>query len=201
LPEHSLLGRSSAELTAIFYCLIWNSPNLEGRAPAFISPRNRLAQFTPRHWVPFLSPLTTRRDYSGSILTRLYTGKWPPTVYLFFFNHWVMHPVARVLRTEVSTILVYLLLKHMDRTWTAQRTLILTLFLCNDYPSRPYTLWNIGFQNSQALVIVLENDNVTIPRNSNQYEMKLRKIWGFHGVVVSKCAFLSYETVSKWTST
>jgi hypothetical protein len=25
-------------------------------------------------WVPFLSPLTTRRDYGGSILTRLHTG-------------------------------------------------------------------------------------------------------------------------------
>jgi hypothetical protein len=30
--------------------------------------------YTPGHWVPFLSPLTTRRDYGGSILTRLHTG-------------------------------------------------------------------------------------------------------------------------------
>jgi hypothetical protein len=52
LPEQSLLGRSPAELTTIFYCLIWDSPNLEGQVPVFISPR---------HWVPFLSPLTTRR--------------------------------------------------------------------------------------------------------------------------------------------
>jgi hypothetical protein len=29
LPEQSLLGRSSAELTAIFYCLVWDSSNLE----------------------------------------------------------------------------------------------------------------------------------------------------------------------------
>jgi hypothetical protein len=28
LPEQSLLGRCPAELTAIFYCLIWDSPNL-----------------------------------------------------------------------------------------------------------------------------------------------------------------------------
>jgi hypothetical protein len=33
LPEQSLLGRSSAELMAIFYCLIWDSPNLEGQVP------------------------------------------------------------------------------------------------------------------------------------------------------------------------
>jgi hypothetical protein len=26
--------------TAIFYCLIWDSPNLEGQVPIFISPRN-----------------------------------------------------------------------------------------------------------------------------------------------------------------
>jgi hypothetical protein len=76
LPEQSLLGRIPAELTAIFYCLIWDSPNLEGQAPVFISPRNRVAQLYPGHWVPFLSPLTTRRDYGGCILTSLHTGHW-----------------------------------------------------------------------------------------------------------------------------
>jgi hypothetical protein len=48
LPEQSLLGRSPAELTAIFYYLIWDSPNLEGQVPVFISPRNRVAQLYPR---------------------------------------------------------------------------------------------------------------------------------------------------------
>jgi hypothetical protein len=48
LPEQSLLGRSPAELTAIFYCLIRDSPNLEGQVPAFISPRNGVAQLYPR---------------------------------------------------------------------------------------------------------------------------------------------------------
>jgi hypothetical protein len=38
LPEQSLLGRSPAELTAIFYCLIRDPPNLEGHVPVFISP-------------------------------------------------------------------------------------------------------------------------------------------------------------------
>jgi hypothetical protein len=37
-----------AALTAIFYCLIWDSPNLEGQVPIFISPRNRVAQLYPR---------------------------------------------------------------------------------------------------------------------------------------------------------
>jgi hypothetical protein len=48
LPEQSLLSRSPVELTAIFYCLVWDSPNLEGQVPVFISPRNRVAQLYPR---------------------------------------------------------------------------------------------------------------------------------------------------------
>jgi hypothetical protein len=48
LTEQSLLGRSPAELTTIFYCLVWDSPNLEGQVPLFISPRNRVAQLYPR---------------------------------------------------------------------------------------------------------------------------------------------------------
>jgi hypothetical protein len=43
LPEQSLLGRSPAELTTIFYCLIWDSPNLEDQVPVFRDPRNRVA--------------------------------------------------------------------------------------------------------------------------------------------------------------
>jgi hypothetical protein len=48
LPEQSLLGRSPAELLTTFYCLIWDSPNLESQVPIFISPRNRMAQLYPR---------------------------------------------------------------------------------------------------------------------------------------------------------
>jgi hypothetical protein len=48
LPEQSLLGGSPAELTALFCCLIWDSPNLEGQVPVFISARKRVTQFYPR---------------------------------------------------------------------------------------------------------------------------------------------------------
>jgi hypothetical protein len=41
LPEQSLLARSPTELTAIFYCLIWDSPILEGQVPVFISLRTQ----------------------------------------------------------------------------------------------------------------------------------------------------------------
>jgi hypothetical protein len=74
LPEQSLLGRSPAELTAILYCLIWDSPNLEGQVPVFVSLMNRVARLYPWALVPFLSPLTTRRDCGGGILTCLHTG-------------------------------------------------------------------------------------------------------------------------------
>jgi hypothetical protein len=41
LPEQSLLGRSLADLTTMFYCLILRSPNLDGQVPEFISPRTQ----------------------------------------------------------------------------------------------------------------------------------------------------------------
>jgi hypothetical protein len=50
-------------------------PQPGGPGPVFISPRNRVVQLYPGNWVPFLSPLTTRKaTYGGGILTRLHTG-------------------------------------------------------------------------------------------------------------------------------
>jgi hypothetical protein len=48
LPEQSFLCRSPAELTAVFYSFIWDSPNLKGQVPVFKFPRNRVAQLYPR---------------------------------------------------------------------------------------------------------------------------------------------------------
>jgi hypothetical protein len=75
LPEQSLLGPNSVELTAILYCLISDSPNLECQVPLFIPPGTEWPSYTSGHSVPFLSSLTTRRDYGGGILTLLHTGK------------------------------------------------------------------------------------------------------------------------------
>jgi hypothetical protein len=55
-PAHSLSGLSPSELNIIFYC-----PNLEGQVPIFMSLRTGWPSYTPGHWVPFSSPLTTRR--------------------------------------------------------------------------------------------------------------------------------------------
>jgi hypothetical protein len=42
------LGCKSHRTQTIFYCLIWDSPNVEVQVPIFISPRNRVAQSYPR---------------------------------------------------------------------------------------------------------------------------------------------------------
>jgi hypothetical protein len=43
----SLKGPIRTEPVTILYCLIWDSSNLEGQVPVFISPRNRVAQLYP----------------------------------------------------------------------------------------------------------------------------------------------------------
>jgi hypothetical protein len=67
LPEQSLLGRSPVELTAIFYCLIWDSL-------VFISPRNRVAQLYPRALGSLFAAFYDSQGCGGGILTRLHTG-------------------------------------------------------------------------------------------------------------------------------
>jgi hypothetical protein len=47
LPAQTFSDLSPTELTTIFYCLIWDSPNLEGQVPVFISPGKRVAQLYP----------------------------------------------------------------------------------------------------------------------------------------------------------
>jgi hypothetical protein len=49
LPEQSLLGRSPAELTALFYSLIWDSTNLEGQVPVVRSHVNAVRNFQYYH--------------------------------------------------------------------------------------------------------------------------------------------------------
>jgi hypothetical protein len=47
-PAQLLEGPSPAELVTIFYSLIWDSINLVGQVPVFVSPRNRVAQWYSR---------------------------------------------------------------------------------------------------------------------------------------------------------
>jgi hypothetical protein len=61
LASAVILGSESHEThDHILLSQIRDSPNIEGQAALFISLRNRVTQFYPKHWVPF-SPSTTRR--------------------------------------------------------------------------------------------------------------------------------------------
>jgi hypothetical protein len=64
-PAQSLSGLSPAGLNTIFYCLIWNSPTWKARSQYLYPPGRGWPSYTPGHWVPFSSPLTTRRATVG----------------------------------------------------------------------------------------------------------------------------------------
>jgi hypothetical protein len=50
-PVQPFSDLSPMGLMSIVYCLyFWDSPNLEGQVPVFISPRNRVTQLYPRAW-------------------------------------------------------------------------------------------------------------------------------------------------------
>jgi hypothetical protein len=53
---------------------IWDSPNLEGQVPVFISPRNRVAGYTPRHWVSLFVASYDSQGHGGGIRTLLHMG-------------------------------------------------------------------------------------------------------------------------------
>jgi hypothetical protein len=74
LPEQSLLDRSPAELTAIFYCLICDCPNLEGQVPVFKSPWNKVAQLYPRALGSLFVASYDSQARGGGILTRPHKG-------------------------------------------------------------------------------------------------------------------------------
>jgi hypothetical protein len=55
------LGSKSCRTQTIFYCLIWDSPNLEGQVLVLYSPGTGWPNYTPGHWIRFSLPITTRR--------------------------------------------------------------------------------------------------------------------------------------------
>jgi hypothetical protein len=74
LPEQSHLSRSPTELRSYLTVSSETPPTWRARFPYLYPPGTWWPSYTPRHWVPFLSPLTTRGDCGGSILSRLHTG-------------------------------------------------------------------------------------------------------------------------------
>jgi hypothetical protein len=66
---------SLAGLETIFYCPnSWDSSNLEGQVPIFISPKNRVVQIYPRALGSLSVASYDSHGYGGGILSLLHTG-------------------------------------------------------------------------------------------------------------------------------
>jgi hypothetical protein len=62
LASAVILGSESEGLMTIFYCLKFETPKTwRARSPYLYPPGTGWPSYTPRHWVPFSSPPTTRR--------------------------------------------------------------------------------------------------------------------------------------------
>jgi hypothetical protein len=99
LPEQWLSGPNPAELTALFYCLIWDFPNLEGQVPVFMSPRNRVAQLFPWALGSLYVVFYDTRGYGGGILTRLHKGP-----YLYNLVNYILKLIVIRIETEIEII-------------------------------------------------------------------------------------------------
>jgi hypothetical protein len=55
---------------------IWDSPNLEGQDPVFISPRKRIAQLYPQALDSLFVAFYDSQVYGGGIRTLLHMDKW-----------------------------------------------------------------------------------------------------------------------------
>jgi hypothetical protein len=104
LSEQSLLGQSPSELTIIFYSVIWDSTNLEAEVPVFISPRNRLAQLYPGHWIPILSPLTNcRAAVEVSYHASTWVDSWKISGRNIYCANASYHPRDKIVKSAFKT--------------------------------------------------------------------------------------------------
>jgi hypothetical protein len=104
LPEQSLLGRSPAELTAIFYCLIWDSTNLKGQVLVFRS------QVRPWPMSLRCKCYVCHGSYHFEQFLKLCAVMW---VYFYAVVHLLQHPVVLLLdyrctlSAEVCMVILY----------------------------------------------------------------------------------------------
>jgi hypothetical protein len=79
---------------------IQDSHNLKDQVPVFISPRNRVPRFTPRHWVPFSSPPMTRR-------ATVEVFEPPPTVNMWALQLYIPETPVSNLNPNTNCFLVF----------------------------------------------------------------------------------------------
>jgi hypothetical protein len=78
----SLNGLRHAEPITKFYCLIWNSPNLDDQVLAFIFPRNRVTQLYPQALCSLYLTSCNSQGYGECILTLPKPGGPGPHIYI-----------------------------------------------------------------------------------------------------------------------
>jgi hypothetical protein len=76
LPAQSFSGPSPVGLMTTFYCLRFKStPTWRVRSPYLYPPGTGWPRYIPRHWVPFLSSLTTH-SVMIEVFDPLHMGDW-----------------------------------------------------------------------------------------------------------------------------
>jgi hypothetical protein len=96
----SLLCRRPAELTAILYCLSWDSPQLGGPGPRIYIPQEQGGPFIPPGTgFPFVASYDSQ-CYGSGILTRLHTGDM--CVYCTWVTRFRFPSMGRAVRVDSS---------------------------------------------------------------------------------------------------
>jgi hypothetical protein len=81
-PAQSFSSPNPAGLATTFYCLRFETPpTWRAKSPYLYSPGTGWPSYTPRHWIPFLSPPTTRRG-TVEVFHPAYTRELKPEIHL-----------------------------------------------------------------------------------------------------------------------
>jgi hypothetical protein len=124
-PAQSFSGPSPAWLPTIFYCLTFETPpTWKARSPYLCPLGTGWPSYTPRHWVPYSSPPTTRRA----------------TVEVFEAASIRGTSIQRVFNTSVRTSEVTLRLLYKAQPVNAVKGNNRCL-LWKSYGTHKYTLW------------------------------------------------------------
>jgi hypothetical protein len=84
-----------------YIAVSFDSPNLEGQVPVFISPRNTVAQLHPWALSSLLVASYDSQGCGGGILTRLHTGcRWYIYIYIYIWGFYIQINVAINMDTD-----------------------------------------------------------------------------------------------------
>jgi hypothetical protein len=106
-PAQSFSGPSPAGLMTSIYCLRFETPpTWRARSPYLYTPGTGWACYTPRHWVPFSSPPTTRATmevFDPASIRDCSFLFWPLTPTLIGTRYWSVSPISLPGNSFVNT--------------------------------------------------------------------------------------------------